>query len=267
MSDDNPALIDVKNTSHTYDGERVLDGVDWRIESGERWALLGPSGAGKTTLAEIVAGLTPPNRDGTVKREGREQLNLAEWRRSVGWLSNDLLDRVPSHQSVLDTVVAGKHSQTLKAERSGLSYSSEDEGGARDLLDRIGLGDKDDRRFGDLSQGESQLAVVARSFMGEPDLLILDEPCAGLDPGAREHFLSELEAFLADRSGTAVVYVTHHVEEILPSFGHLLALKDGSVVYSGTKDAFLSNSDLSEVYGTGFELREREGRYWPVGVP
>lgn len=266
MTDDASPLIDVNRVSHAHD-ERVLQNIDWTIQAGERWAVLGASGAGKTTLVELVSGLTPPNRGGIIKRNGREQLNLAEWRRNVGWLSADLLDRVPAHQSVLDTVIAGKHSQTLKAERSGLTYSSGDERVARDLLDRVGLGNKDDRQFGDLSQGESQLAFVARSFMGDPELLILDEPCAGLDPGAREHFLSELQAFLVDRSGTAVVYVTHHVEEILPSFGHLLALKDGSVVYSGEKAKFLEQSTLEEVYGTGFDLREDDGRYWPVGVP
>lgn len=257
-------LVELRGVSHQFDGEPVLQGVDWTIRSGDSWSVLGPSGAGKTTLVEVLAGYLRPSA-GTVLRNGDQSTNLPSWRRHVGWLSNDLLDRVPRRQSVKDTVVAGKYSQTLKAERSDLRYTEKDDEHARDLLDRVGLAGKADRSFSELSQGERQLALVARSFMNQPDLLVMDEPCAGLDPGARERFLSELAEFLEARSGTTLAYVTHHVEEILPGFNSLLALSEGRVVFSGDKQRFLEAGDLSEVYGTGFDLTERNGRYWPTG--
>lgn len=266
MSSAGESGIVVQDLSHAYGGERVLDRVDWTLEPGDRWVLLGASGAGKTTLAEIIAGLTQPNRGGTILRDGDDSPNLAEWRRGVSWLSTDLLDRIPGHQTVLDTVVAGKHSQTLKAERSGLSYSRNDDTRAGELLERVGLDAKQQQCFGDLSQGESQLSLVARSLMGDPELMILDEPCAGMDPAARERFLDEVGSFLDEHERTTVIYITHHVEEILPSFGQVLALREGRVVYCGEKRTLLEERSLEAIYGTGFKLVEDNGRYWPAGT-
>lgn len=262
-----PPYLDVRNVTHSYNEKLVLRNIDCAIDRGDRWALLGPSGAGKTTLLEIVTGLTPPNRDGTVLREGEEQINLAKWRRNVGWLSTDLLDRIPDRQSVVDTVIAGKHSQTLKAERSGLSYSRDDEEQARTLLDQVNLRDTVSQRFTELSQGQRQLVLVARSLMGNPDLLILDEPCAGLDPGRREQFLTILDGVLSKQNELTVIYVTHHVEEILPAFTKLLVLKDGETIYSGDKESFMENGSLEGVYREDFEIVNKNGRYWPVGTP
>lgn len=259
-------MIEARNIVHSYEGETVLREVDWSLGSGDRWAVLGPSGAGKTTLARIVSGYEHPNDDGTVTINGEDRPNLAKWRRSVGWLSTDLLDRIPSRQSVLDTVVAGKHSQTLKAERSGLNYSDRDEERAESRLADVGLEDRAPTSFGNLSQGQRQLVLVARALMDEPDLLVLDEPCAGLDPGAREKFLTRLDAFLRGRGDVTVIYVTHHVEEILPAFDRLLVVEDGRVRYSGSTGEFLGGGRIEGVYSTDFELRKHDGRYWPVGT-
>jgi iron complex transport system ATP-binding protein len=168
-------------------------------------------------------------------------------------------------QSVLDTVVAGKHAQTLKAQRSGLRYSESDEDRAHRLLERVNLRNHADKRFSELSQGQSQLVLVGRCLMGDPELLVFDEPCAGLDPGSREDFLAVLDRVLAEEIETTVLYVTHHVEEILPEFTKLLVLRNGSVQYAGPKEDFLGDEQLDGVYSEDFELTRKNGRYWPIG--
>jgi len=259
-------MIEVRDVSYSLNDTLILDGIDWTIDRGQRWGLLGPSGAGKTSLMRIISGHLHPNAGGKVFIEGNPTPNLARWRRRIGWVSTDLLNRIPLDQPLVDTVVAGKHSQSLKAERSGLDYHSDDEKEARKLLRRVGLDERNDQSFGKLSQGERQLALAARSFMNDPSLIILDEPCAGLDPGAREDFLDQLTEILHEDTSTSAVYVTHHVEELLPVFPNVLALKNGRIIASDERGQVLKSEIIKRIYGCPFTIVRRNNRFWPVGV-
>jgi iron complex transport system ATP-binding protein len=259
-------MIELNQVSHAYDGETVLKQINWLIETGDRWGVIGSSGSGKTTLMRIASGYEHPNQTGTVTIKGDSNRNLARWRRTVGWLSTDLMDKIPSSQSVLNTVLAGKHSQTLKAARSGIDYTDEDTDNARRELERINLSGKVDESFGSLSQGERQLVLVARCRMDSPELIVLDEPCAGLDPGAREQFLGQLDGLLRNSADVTVIYVTHHVEELLPEFTQVLALKNGEAIMKGDRESVLTEDSLEEIYGRRFILEQRNDRIWPAGI-
>lgn len=264
MARDAEALVALKNVSHQYGDDEVLRDVDWHIQPGDQWAILGPNGAGKTTLVEIAAGYRWPNRGGTVTRFGQEQYDLSQWRTQVGWLSTDLLSKIPDRQSVKDTVLAGALGQTRLAERPDLSLSDEDYRAANYLLDTMDLSGKEDRPFSSLSQGETQLVLVARALISEPELVVLDEPCAGLDPGSREQFLTILNTVLTERNQITTIFISHHVEELTPVFDSLLTLRDGEVLQRGPIGDVLTENHLNELYGTSFELIERHGRRWAI---
>jgi len=259
------SLVELRNVSHQFDNRSVLDRINWTIDKGEGWSLIGPNGAGKTTLVEIVTGWRWPNEGGTVLRHGKSNVNLPEWRRAVGWLSTDLHTRIPSRQSVLDTILAGVHGQTRLVERRDLQLDERDRRRGEQLLNEMGLSHRSESSFDSLSQGETQLVLVARSLISNPKLLILDEPCAGVDPGEREHFLSILNDSLRDRDKLSTVYITHHIEEIIPALSHTLAIKQGTIVEKGTSSDIINPSTLSELYRIEMEIIEKNGRYWPVG--
>lgn len=264
MSDPSPPLVELSKVSHQYAEVRVVNNVSWTIETGDQWVLLGPNGAGKTTLARIAAGYLWPNDGGSIKREGSEDYDLSQWRTRIGWLSSDVRSRIPAHQSVLDTILAGALGQTRLAERRDLQLEASDYRQAEQLLERINLSSRGEQTFSSLSQGETQLILVARALMANPKLITLDEPCAGLDPGARERFLELFERTLDEFPNTATIYITHHVEEVLPLFDHLLSLKAGKKVRDGRPGDLLTDDHLESLYGHSFEIIERNERYWPL---
>ncbi|MBI5585570.1 MAG: ATP-binding cassette domain-containing protein [Deltaproteobacteria bacterium] len=256
--------LDLRGVSYALNGTRILEAVSWKVEPGEHWAVLGPNGAGKTTLLKIVCGYLWPNAGGEVYRRGEALIDLGRLRRSIGWVTSTLADEIPPREPVLDTVVSGKYAQVGLLEYPWdpipqIAYEQ-----ARACLKELGCEALTAKRFGALSQGEQQKVLICRARMTDPYLIILDEPCAGMDPGAREIFLASLSAIGNIRSGLSLIYVTHHVEEILPLFGKTLLLKEGRIVRSGETGEVLSAPTMQQLYGVALQLVKKKDRYWPL---
>jgi iron complex transport system ATP-binding protein len=257
-------LLELRDVTYRMNGRKILDCVSWTVNEGENWAILGPNGAGKTTLLKIVCGYVWPNGGGEVFRNGESHADLGLLRRSIGWVTSALVADIPRGEHVLDTVVSGKYAQL------GLWVLPDEEpdagalDAARECLAELQCDNLADRRFGTLSQGEQQKVLVCRALMARPYLLILDEPCAGMDPGARETFLSALSPLAAKADLPALVYVTHHPEEILPAFTRALVIKDGRIISVGDTDSALNSRMFDDLYGVSVQLMKKKGRYWPV---
>ena len=254
-----PAL-DMRNVSYALDGKKILDSVSWRVQEGEHWAILGPNGAGKTTLLKIACGYLWPNRGGAVYRRGDALINLPELRKSIGWVTSTLAAQIPPRETVLSTVVSGKFAQIGLWE----APAKRDYALAKSYLAQMGCSRLIRREFGTLSQGEEQRVLIARARMTGPYLILLDEPCAGMDPGARENFLASLKQLGRRKKMPALIYVTHHVEEILPMFKKTLVLKQARVLASGSTDAILKPQVLEKLYGVPLDIVGKGGRHWPV---
>jgi iron complex transport system ATP-binding protein len=248
------AVLAVRNLRVERDEVAVLDGVNWRVGRGEHWVMLGANGCGKTSLLKVLLGYLVPT-SGEMWVLGGEY-GAHDWRElrcRLGLVSSALHAAVPEGEEALWTVVSGRTAQLdlwrepTKAEVAG----------ARRQLARAGAAHLAGRRWGVLSQGERQRVLIARALMARPALLILDEPCAGMDPVAREEFLERMEALSREPQGPALVLVTHHVEEITPGFSHVLLLRAGRVVAAGPRDETLTEARLSEVFGKRIRLGNR----------
>lgn len=258
-----PAL-ELRNLSYVANGRKILDSIDWLVQAGEHWAILGPNGSGKTTLLKIASGYLWPNGGGEVYRKGKALTHLPELRKSIGWVTASLVSEIPAQEKVLNTVVSGKFAQIgylggLWGQASAHNFAQ-----ARRYLGELGCTHLRAREFGTLSQGEQQKVLIARARMTKPYLIILDEPCAGMDPGARENFLASLRKLGARKKIPALIYVTHHIEEILPLFRHTLVLRDGKVLHAGPTRLVLTRDVLNQLYGVSLTIWQRKGRYWPV---
>lgn len=256
--------LDLRNVSYALNGTRILDSITWRIEPGEHWAVLGPNGAGKTTLLKIVCGTLWPNAGGEVYRQGETRLDLGKLRRSIGWVTSTLADEIPAREPVLETVVSGKYAQIGLLEYPWEPIPADVYQRARACLRELNCAALASKPFGALSQGEQQKVLICRARMTDPYLIILDEPCAGLDPGAREIFLSSLAALGNGSGGLSLIYVTHHAEEILPLFRKTLLLKEGRVIETGETGTVLSAEAMRRLYGVSLQLVKKKGRYWPL---
>jgi len=263
-------LITCESVGYHQQGLDILVDIDWRIERGQHWAVLGPNGSGKTTLLRIACGYLWPT-SGRVLRLGQELIDLGELRRSIGWISTDLLARIPARDTGLETVVSGRLAQVgLKRFAVGGPTDADFADAAREL-EQLGCPSLANKRFGVLSQGERQQVLIARARMAQPLLLVLDEPCAGMDPGVRERFLEWLNARLASANATAgegtptVVLVTHHMEEIVPRIQNTLILRAGRVHSSGTTRDVVTRQTIESVYETRISRIEQSGgRLWPI---
>jgi iron complex transport system ATP-binding protein len=258
------SLLEVRDVSYALNGKKILERVSWTVRRGEHWAILGPNGAGKTTLLKIVCGYLWPNAGGKVYRNGESSIDMGRLRRSIGWVTSTLYTDIPAGEPVLDTVVSGKYAQLGLWTFSWEKPTHDDIAAARGHLSALGCARLAGRTFGSLSQGEQQKVLICRSLMAAPYLLILDEPCAGMDPGARETFLAALLSLGRKGDLPALVYVTHHPEEILPIFNRTLVLSKGKVAAKGETGAILTAPTLKRLYGVSVELMKRNGRYWPV---
>jgi iron complex transport system ATP-binding protein len=258
-----PALA-LRGVSYIADGRNILHAVDWTVRPGEHWVILGPNGSGKTTLLRIACGYLWPNDGGTVYRKGKALINLPELRKGIGWVTSTLAAQIPVREKTLRTVVSGKFAQIGLFEGPWGTATPRDYRQAEEYLERMGCSYLREQEFGTLSQGEQQKVLIARARMTKPYLIILDEPCAGMDPGARENFLSTLRGVGKQKRIPSLIFVTHHIEEILPLFDNVLVLKEGRVLQSGRTSLLLTPDLLEKLYGASFRLTKSKGRYWPV---
>lgn len=258
-----PAL-EIRGVSYALDGRRILDSVNWTVEEEEHWAILGPNGSGKTTLLRIACGYIWPNGGGAVYRKGKALLDLPQLRKSIGWVTSTLTSQIPPREPALRTVVSGKFAQIGLFEGPWGAPTRRDYARAQAYLEQMGSSHLGDREFGTLSQGEQQKVLIARARMTRPYLIFLDEPCAGMDPGARENFLASLRRLGKEKRVPSLIYVTHHVEEILPMFRKTLILKDGRVLAAGNTSALLKQDVLERLYQVSLDIVKKNGRYWPM---
>jgi iron complex transport system ATP-binding protein len=238
----------------------LLADVDWSVELDERWVVLGPNGAGKTTLLRIAgAELHPTGGVVHVLGERIGRTDLFELRPRIGLSSAALASRVPADEKVSDVVVSAGYGVLGRWREE---YESMDTGRATDLLGALGIGHLADRTFGTLSEGERKRTLIARALMTDPEMLLLDEPAAGLDLGGREDLVARLSTLALDPDAPATVLVTHHVEEIPPGFTHALLMRDGGVVAQGLLDDVLTAEHLSATFGQQLVLDRVGGRFF-----
>jgi iron complex transport system ATP-binding protein len=252
-----PAIIAVSNLCVRRDAI-ILESIDWAVEPGQHWVILGANGSGKTSLLSTLTGYMPPTAgEISVLGETYGRTDWRELRKRVGIVSSSIHQLIEGHQTPLDTIIGGRHAiigmwgEVRRAERSQ----------AEKLLRQIEAAAIRNRPWRVLSQGERQRILIGRALMARPELLILDEPCAGLDPVAREHFLQFLGRLAQTRHTPTMVLVTHHVEEIIPNFSHVLLLRKGEVLAAGPKSKVLTSRTLSNAFGASVELRHQRGRY------
>jgi len=252
------AILTVSELTIRRGATVILDRLSWHVRQGELWVILGPNGAGKTSLLSALTGyLTPTSGQVEVLGQVYGRSDWRQLRQRIGLVSSSVRQRVPNEETALETVIGGKYAM--------IGYwgkiRSADRRRGKKLLEDAGCGALAERPWLYLSQGERQRVLIARALMGEPALLILDEPCAGLDPAARERFLGFLEA-LGERPGApALVLVTHHIEEIMPVFTHVLLLRQGRAAAQGPKRAALTSRALSQAFDAPIKLSARRGRY------
>ena len=237
----------------------LLDRVSWTVEEDERWVVLGPNGAGKTTLLQIAsAQLFPTQGRVEVLEEQLGSVDVFELRPRIGLTSAALAERIPRHETVHDVVVSAAYGVLGRWREV---YDELDHDRATSLLRELGAKHLAPRTFGTLSEGERKRVQIARALMSDPELLLLDEPAAGLDLGGREDLVSTLSMLAYDPDSPATVLVSHHVEEIPPGFTHALLLRQGSVVAAGLLDQTLTEQNLSSTFGMPLTVVHSEGRW------
>ena len=238
----------------------ILHGVDWQVDEGQRWIVLGANGSGKTSLVRIASLYLHPSSGEVEVLGGRlGHVDVRSHRRRIGVVSASFADLLRPTLSALDVVMTAKHAAL---EPWWHTYDSSDRARATALLDRFGCAHLGTHPFVTLSSGERQRVQLARTLMGEPGLLLLDEPTAGLDLGGREDLVRRLGDLASDPATPATVLVTHHVDEIPAGFDHVLLLRGGSVQAAGPIDEVLTASSLSECFGVSVELERRGGRWF-----
>jgi len=244
-------ILKVKDLFIRRDQTVILDHINWTVQPRENWVILGANGSGKTSLLRAITGYLAAT-DGGIELLG-EEFGESDWRElrlRIGVVTNSFGSMVPVCETALDTVVSGKFAQLDLWQRG----DEADRRAARRLLKQVDATYLADREWQHLSQGERQRVLIARSLMTRPKLLILDEPCAGLDPVARCDFLALVDRLATLRNAPALVFVTHHVEEITTSFTHALLLRNGRVISFGPRERTLNSKSLSTVFGTPMKL-------------
>jgi iron complex transport system ATP-binding protein len=251
-------IIRLDGVSVRRSGRTILGPLDWVVAPGERWVVLGANGSGKSTLLSVVdMGLWPTTGRVEILGERYGRIDVREHRRRIGLAGSAVEASFRDDLPPTDLIMTARHAAT---EPWWHDYGDQDRERARGLALRFGLQDVMDHPFGSLSAGERRRTSIARALMPDPELLLLDEPTASLDLGARETLLHDLAGLAAEPNPIAIVLVSHHVEEIPPGFGHGLLLRHGTVVASGPLDAVLTDEHLSTAYGLPIRVDHRDGR-------
>ncbi|MFT4009821.1 MAG: ABC transporter ATP-binding protein [Nocardioidaceae bacterium] len=253
------AVLELAGVSVRRGTATLLDDVSWVVEEDERWVVLGPNGAGKTTLMQLISAQMHPTT-GLVGILGEIMgaVDVFELRPRIGLASAALAERIPKDERVLDVAVSAAYSILGRWREA---YDDADYQRATDLLVELGAGSLTDRTYGTLSEGERKRVQIARALMTDPELLILDEPAAGLDLGGREDLVSTLSVLAMEESAPTTVLVSHHVEEIPPGFTHGLLLRGGRVVAQGPLEQVMTEEIVSATFGLPIVLTHADGRW------
>ena len=254
-----PQVLEFADVVVRRNARNIVDHVDWTVTDDQRWVVLGPNGAGKTTILQLAATLLhPTSGEVTILDERLGRTDVFELRPRIGFASSAMARHVPPEETVLDVVLTAAFSVLG---RWNEEYETIDERRARRVLGEWKLDHLADRTFGTLSDGEQKRVQIARAVMTDPELLLLDEPTASLDLGAREELLGLLGGYAQAPTTPAMVMVTHHVEEIPVGFTHVLLLRDGAVVAAGPVEETLTAQNLSDTFGMPIALSVEDGRY------
>ena len=252
-------MISIQNLNVTRAGTVILKDISWEVGEGENWVILGANGSGKTTLLSCVTGYFTPS-GGTINVLGR-QYGKSDWRelrKEVGLVSSSIRHWIDDGQLALDVVASGRNAElnSWRPAKGRLRHES-----LQALLD-VECQGLAGRPWAFLSQGERQRVLIGRALMARYRILILDEPCAGLDPVARERFLQFLQRLAASPDTPNLVFVTHHIEEILPCFDRALILQDGQILSQGRIHSVVTSAIMTEAFGSRILVRRTRGRYW-----
>jgi iron complex transport system ATP-binding protein len=259
-----PPAVRFSGVTLVREGRALLSAIDWEVGPAERWVVLGPNGAGKTTLLGLAGGALHPTT-GVVEILGRRlgRVDVRELRARIGLSSGSVLRALRPEHTAAEIVLTGKLGALAPWWHD---FSADDRRRAGELLAEAGLSVVADHPFGTLSEGERQRTLLARVLMATPELLLLDEPAAGLDLGARERLLGYLARLAADPATPPLVLVTHHTEEIPPGTTHAALLRSGRLVSAGPIGEALTAGALSACYEMPVELDHRNGRWWSRAV-
>lgn len=254
-----PQVLEFSDVVVRRNARDIVSHLDWTVSDDERWVVLGPNGAGKTTVLQLADTLLHPTSGAvTILGERLGRTDVFELRPRIGFASSAMARRVPPEETVLDVVLTAAYSVTGRWREQ---YDDIDERRALRVLAEWRLDHLADRTFGTLSDGEQKRVQIARAVMTDPELLLLDEPTASLDLGAREELLALLSGYAQAPTTPAMIMVTHHVEEIPVGFTHVLLLRDGEVVASGPLSEALTAENLSATFGVQITLTQDAGRY------
>jgi len=249
----------MKSVSWRVNGKYILKDINWTVNKGEHWAIMGLNGSGKTSLLNLVTGYNWPS-SGEISVLGRHfgEYDIRELRKRIGLVSSSLQEKLYGAETAEEIVLSGKFATIGLYDRT----NRRDERTAMNLMKKMRCSHVADRPYRTLSQGEKQKVLIARALMTSPGVLILDEPCAGLDMLAREHLLSSIEKIGRQKSAPTLLYVTHRIEEILPVFTHTLLIRKGRIHLQGKTGTVLTQENLSVFFGEGVELHKRKDRFW-----
>ena len=257
-------VFEMENVSVQRNGRKILDGINLSVERDQHWVILGGNGSGKTSLLNVLMGYLTPTT-GEVHMRGREDaVNSAsqswdDWRKRIGFVSSSISQLIDPQETAIDIVLSGRHAMVNYWQKSD---DLNEWKAAEKTLEKVNCGYLRDQSWATMSQGERQRVLIGRALMAQRmEMLVLDEPCAGLDPVAREHFLNFIEELTQKGTFRSLLLVTHHVEEIIPAITHALVLQDGIMISQGEKRRALNSLSLSAAFGAELKLRSRLGRY------
>jgi len=252
-------VLRLRSVGVRRDGNMLLRNIDWTAHEDERWVVIGPNGAGKTTLLQVAASLLFPS-EGEVEILGERlgQVDVFELRPRIGFSSASVAEKVPPGEKVIDLVLTASYAVLGRWQEE---YDSSDVTRAVEMLDALGCAHLIRRKFGTLSEGERKRVQIARALMPDPELLLLDEPAAGLDLGGREDLVRRLGALAKDPNAPMSVLVTHHVEEVPDGFTHAMLLRRGSVIASGPMAHVFTERNLSRCFGVPLSIEHRQARW------
>ncbi len=263
LSGSGERVVNLQNVTVHRGGKNILAKINWQVQAHERWVIMGPNGAGKTTLMQICTGFLHPT-SGTAEILGQQlgRTDVRELRTRIGLSSAALNNYLPLDETVFNTVLTAAYAVTGRWRER---YDEIDYARTRQLLNDWGLSGFEERLIGTLSEGERKRTHIARALMSDPEILILDEPAAGLDVAGREDLVSRLANLAGNPESPCLILVTHHVEEIPPNFSHALLLSDGQVTAMGNVHDVIRSEPMSNAFKTPLDVEFGDDRWYARG--